>query len=264
MEHPFFSLSKNKDTKPRHYISPDGTSQVRVMPAGYGMPTIWDKDLLIYLSTLIREAMNRGDLGETNQSIRIDVWNYLESTGKDDGMQQYKGVLDALRRLNGCTIETTIETNGISHTKGFSLLDYYDVAVKTKTGEIAALEITVCDWLYGAIWNASKEMLSISRKYFGLKGGIERRLYELARKHCGKQKYWKATMDVLWRKSGSQGTLRHFRHKVFKGQVDLGTVPDYRVELRPKDDMVVFYSIHYKAPVEALLKATRRNRKLVD
>ena len=264
MEHPFFCLSKRKDTKPRHYESADGKNQVTVMPTGHGMPTIWDKDLLIYVSTLIREAMNRGDMGPENRPIRIDTWNFLEATVKGDGTQQYKGVLDTLRRLKGCTIETTIETNGISHTKGFSLLNDYDIAVKTKTGKIAALEIKVCDWLYGAIWNDSQEMLSINPDYFKLDGGIERRLYEIARKHCGSQPFWKVGMETLWKKSGSTAELKKFRHMVFKGQVDLGTLPDYRVELRPQDDQVVFYSKHHKAPVEALLEATRRKKKPVD
>lgn len=264
MEHPFFSLSKRRDVKPRHYESPDGKAHLTIMPTGYGLPTIWDKDLLIYASTLIREAMNRGDMGETNRAIKIDVWNYLESTVKGDGAAQYKGVLEALKRLKGCSIETTIETGGTSYTEGFSLLDSYKVAVKTKTGKVASLEIKVCDWLYGAIWNATQEMLSINRDYFKLEGGIERRLYELARKHCGSQPFWKVGMSTLWEKSGSQGTLREFRRKVFKGQVDLGTLPDYRVELLPDEDQVVFYSKHHKAPVQALLDVTRRKKKPVD
>jgi len=264
MEHPFFSLSKRRNTQPRHYESPDGKSKVTVMPTGYGMPTIWDKDLLIYVSTLIRESMNRGDMGAENRPIRITTWNYLEATNKGDGTAQYKGVLDALRRLKGCNIETTIETNGTSHTKGFSLLNDYDIAVKTKTGKVASLEIKVCDWLYGAIWNDTQEMLSINPDYFKLDGGIERRLYELARKHCGGQPFWKVGMETLWEKSGSTAELKKFRHMVFRGQVDLGTLPDYRVELRPEDDQVVFYSKHHKAPVKALLEATRRKKKPVD
>jgi len=262
MEHPFFSLSKRRDVKPRHYESPDGKAQITFMPTGYGMPNIWDKDLLIYVSTLIREGMNRGDMGEANQAIKIDVWNYLEATVKGDGAAQYKGVLDTLRRLSSCYIETSIETNGKRRITPFTLLTF-DVLVETKTGKVASLEIKLCDWMYRAIWNASQEMLSISRDYFKLEGGIERRLYELARKHCGSQPFWKVGIETLWEKSGSQGNLREFRRSVYKKQLDLGTLPDYRVELRPDDDQVIFYSKHHKAPVEALLEATRRKKQPV-
>jgi plasmid replication initiation protein len=255
MEHPFYSLSKKKDIKPRHYVSQDGKAELTVKPTSDGLPTIWDKDLLIYAATLIREAMNRGEMGPDNRSIRIDTWNFLEATVKGDGAQQYKGMLDTLRRLQGCNVETSIETNGKRYIKGFSLLDYYEIAVTTKTGKVASLEVKLCDWLYGAIWNASQEMLSINREYFKLEGGIERRLYELARKHCGNQPFWKVDIETLWTKSGSTAELKKFRHMVFKGQVDLGTIPDYRVELRPEKDQVVFYSKHYKKPVAAVLEA---------
>jgi len=263
MEHPFFSLSKRKATNPRYYESADGTIKITIMPTGYGIPTIWDKDLLIYVSTLIREAMNRGDMGSENRAIRIDTWNFLEATAKGDGTRSYNAVIDTLDRLKGCMIKTCISTNGTSYTEAFSLFDKYKIVVKTKAGKISALEIKVCDWLYGAIWNDSQEMLSINRNYFKLEGGIERRLYELARKHCGSQPYWKVNITTLWAKSGSQSPLKKFRHLVFKGQVDLGTLPDYRVELRPEVDQVVFYSKHHKAQVEAILEATRRKNKSV-
>jgi plasmid replication initiation protein len=255
MEHPFFSLSKNKDMAIRNYESPDGKAKLMVMPSGIGIPTIWDKDLLIYAATLIREEMNQGRMGSENRPIRIDTYNFLEATVRGDGTRSYKALLDTLRRLSGCLVETTVETNGISYTEGFSLLTDYKIAAKTKTGKVASLEIKLCEWMYGALWNANQEMLSISRDYFRLEGGIERRLYELARKHCGKQPYWKPGVDVLWKKSGSKSTLKEFRRMIFKGQTDLGTLPDYRVILKPEIDQVWFFSKNYKEPVAALMEA---------
>ena len=261
MEHPFFSLSKRKNCQQRVYTSPDGKAKVTVTPTIAGMPTIWDKDLLIYAATLIREEILKGNMGPENRPIKIDVWNYLESTVKSDNADQYKEVAKAVKRLHGCTIETDIETNGTRYEEGFHLLDSYRIATKTKTGKIASLEIKLCDWLYGAIYNAEQEMLSINRDYFKLTGGIERRLYELARKHCGNQPYWKVSIPVLWEKSGSQGELKKFRYSVFKGQVDLGTLPDYLVELLPEKDQVVFYSKNHKA---AIIKALAPHVTPVD
>ena len=50
-------------------------------------------------------------------------------------------------------------------------------------------------WLYNAV--QSKEVLTINRDYFRLSGGLERRLYELARKHCGHQPEWSVSIDTL-------------------------------------------------------------------
>jgi plasmid replication initiation protein len=48
MEHPMFSLAKSPDTAIRYYEHNGNT--ITVAPSAYGMPTIWDKDVLIYLS----------------------------------------------------------------------------------------------------------------------------------------------------------------------------------------------------------------------
>ena len=48
-----------------------------------------------------------------------------------------------------------------------------------------ALEIKLSDWFFNAV--LADELLSINRDYFRLRKPLERRLYELARKHCGEQ-----------------------------------------------------------------------------
>ena len=199
--------------------------------------------------------MNKGILGSENQYVKIDTWNYFAATYRGDGASQYKSVVATLDRLKGCTIKTTIATNDTIFTEAFSLLDGYKILTRTKTGKIASVQIKICDWLFGAIWNAEDEMLAVNRDYFKLTGGIERRLYEIARKHCGTQPYWKVGINILWKKSGSAGELKEFRRKILKGQVDLGSLPDYRVVLHQKADQVVFYSKNYRKPVQALLFA---------
>src|SRR5215467_2469888 len=46
---------------------------------------------------------------------------------------------------------------------------------------------------------------------FRLDGGIERRLYELCRKHCGAQPTWSIGLELLYKKSGSREPLRNFQ-----------------------------------------------------
>ena len=58
-----------------------------------------------------------------------------------------------------------------------------------------AVEVTLSEWLYNAV--LGKEVLTISRDYFRLRKPIERRLYELARKHCGNQEKWTVGLKIL-------------------------------------------------------------------
>src|SRR5215467_15496134 len=58
MEHPMFSLSKKPDRRIRRYEH-NGNS-LTVAPSAYGLATIWDKDILIYLISQIVEGLNQG------------------------------------------------------------------------------------------------------------------------------------------------------------------------------------------------------------
>jgi plasmid replication initiation protein len=49
----------------------------------------------------------------------------------------------------------------------------------------------------------AKSVLTLSRDYFRLRKPLERRIYELARKHCGRQRNGVSSVDTLLKKSGS-------------------------------------------------------------
>ena len=83
------------------------------------------------------------------------------------------------------------------------------------------------------------EVLTLHRDYFRLRKPIERRIYELARKHCGQQPSWKASIEVLHRKSGSKSTDKEFRRAV-RNLAASDHLPDYMVSFDAEHDMVLF------------------------
>jgi plasmid replication initiation protein len=50
------------------------------------------------------------------------------------------------------------------------------------------VEIRPSDWVFNAI--RAKEVLTLHRDYFRLRKPLERRMYELVRKHCEQQATW--------------------------------------------------------------------------
>jgi plasmid replication initiation protein len=99
-----------------------------------------------------------------------------------------------------------------------------------------AVEVKLSDWFYHSI--IANELLTISREYFRLRKPIERRIYELARKHCGDQPTWKVRLEKLHKKIGSTAPLRKLRVPL----VELAAtnhLPDYNVALS-SDDVVTF------------------------
>jgi plasmid replication initiation protein len=229
MEHPFFSLSKKPDHKIRYYEH--NGEYIKIAPGAYGMATIFDKDILIFAMSQIIAKMNAGE--EPSQIIRFSAYDLLVSTERDVHGRSYERLKAALARLQGTSITTCIRTGTKEITKGFGLIEWWDIIRETRDGRMEGLELKISDWLYNAI--LEKEVLTISRDYFRLGKPIERRIYEICRKHCGKQKTWSIGLELLKKKTGSKSPIRNFRIDVKKA-IENNDFPDYKLSL--EDDLL--------------------------
>jgi plasmid replication initiation protein len=175
MERPFFSLSKGKRIEPIDYHVRNGTTDVRVRVtanADTGMATIWDADILIWAASQVREAMIRGV--PTSRKFRVSLYELLRWIGRPTGGSEYARVVEALRRLKGTVIETTIRQKG-TRPQGFGWIEEWS-APTDENGKSLGIEFTIADWLFQGVRD-DKLVLSIDRDYFALTGGIERWLY---------------------------------------------------------------------------------------
>lgn len=237
MEAPIFSLSTKPDLSTFEWESKDKTRVLRVIPSTLGRATQMDKDVLIYLISQAMEAKNRNRADADSRRIRFTVYNYLIGTNKPTGGIEYQRLEKALRRLNGTVIETNIRTNKTVSKRGFGIIDSWSAVEKSEDDErMIAIEVVLSDWLYNAI--QAKEVLTLNPNYFRLRKPLERRLYELARKHCGQQATWKISLALLRDKSGSRAPAREFR-RMIKNICTDNTLPEYKMCLN-EDDNVIF------------------------
>lgn len=245
MEHPIFAL-KAGDRRVRIYERNGLT--VKVMPGTYGCATIHDKDVWIYCISQLVEAMNRGR--DISRTVRFTAYDFLVSTNRDVSGRAYKRMTEALGRLAGTRIETNIETGGYREKAGFGLIDSWRVVEKSPMDDrMVAVEVTIPDWLFRAV--RDRQVLTLSRDYFRLRRPLDRRIYELARKHCGHQSRWTVSMAVLHQKSGSTAALNRFRFEM-RALAECNDLPDYRMAYDAEDDSVTFYT---RAPKGAIAQA---------
>lgn len=97
-------------------------------------------------------------------------------------------------------------------------------------------EVVLSDWLMRAIESA--EVVTISPDYFRLRRPLERRVYEIARKHCGSSRKWQIGLEKLQAKTGSNAPLKRFRHNL-REIIEADHTPFYRLELSDKDLITV-------------------------
>lgn len=229
MEHPIFSLATKPDTRVLHYEH--NGSSVEIAPSVKGLATIHDKDILIYCISQLIAKMNQGE--EPSRVVRLKAYDLLVSTNRETSGRGYELLKSAFERLAGSRITTNIVTNGVREISGFGLIDAWRIRVKDqRTARMVEIEVTLSEWMYNAI--LGKEVLTLSRDYFRLRKPLERRMYELARKHCGKQPEWLVSIEILKKKCGSVSTDREFRRLVqaiCEEDRQHNHMPDYAVSL---------------------------------
>ncbi len=224
MEAPIFSLATKPDKDEWHWASKDGTRQVQVIPSVRGRATQMDKDVLIYIISQLTEGLNRERSDTENRRIRFTVYDYLVSTNKLTGGDQYARLEAALDRMAGTRIKTNIQTGGTHIKQNFGIIERYQIVEKAPDDE-----------------------RMIALEDFRLRKPLERRLYEIARKHCGHQTTWAIDLELLQAKAGSKCALREFR-RMLREIIDADILPDYRISLS-KTDKVTFYA---KSPARLL------------
>jgi plasmid replication initiation protein len=232
MEHPVFSLSTKPDMRTLHYEH-NGNS-ITIIPSGLGLATIHDKDVLLYCTSYLRAAIQEGH--EPNQTVRFIAHDLLISTNRTTNNLSYHRLENTLNRLRGTTINTNIKTGILVIEEGFGLIDAWRIVKETPNGRMIAVEVKLSDWFYHSI--LANELLTINREYFRLRKPIERRLYELARKHCGDQPTWKVRLETLHRKIGTTAPLRKLRVPLVE-LTATDHLPDYNLAL-DDDDVVTF------------------------
>lgn len=247
MEHPLFSLSVKKDMAPFEYEQ--GNVKVKITPAAKeGRANVFDRDILIYVLSQLMAAKNDGQ--QIGRRVQISAHDLLKATNRHTTGQAYGTLRRALTRLQFTQIETNIHDGGIGEWRSISFITDAKIVKEDSTGRLLSVELEMGDWLVKAIEN--KNVLTLHRAYFQLRKPLERRLYELARKHCGMQPLWRIGLDKLQHKTGSTSTSKEFKRlvkSICKADTEQAHMPDYRfrlvgdnLEITPKPEFTKVYS----------------------
>lgn len=234
MEHPFYSLSKKPDMGVRRYDH--NGNWVEIKPSYKGLATIYDKDILIYCISQIMHKIRKGET--VSPRVRINTHDLLIFTNRGTAGKDYAALVAAIDRLSGTRISTNIRTGDEEQYDTFGLIDAASIRRKHgMNGRLLWCEVELSTWVFNAI--KAQEVLTLHRDYFRLRKPIERRLYEIARKHCGRQANWTIGLGTLLKKSGSKSSLKEFRRAV-RHLVEHDHLPDYSVCFNEASDNVTF------------------------
>lgn len=230
MEFPIFSLKKTRDIHVVEWSDEKGNF-FSIVPSVLGRATMQDKNMVVFLISKIIEGVNRKRIDAKNRVVQFVMHDFLVVTGKGTGGKDYRREVEGLKRLKGTQITTNIWVDGIQISGGFGLIEDWKT-IQNASGAMV-VRVTLSEWLLNQV--LQKNILTISREYFSL-APLQKRIYELGRKHCGKKPKFKIGLALLQKKCGSTASINEFRRAIRTTKI-----PDFVLSL-DEGDMVVFLS----------------------
>jgi hypothetical protein len=228
MQHPFFTIQKTPQLKRREFDF--GDVHITISPSSYGQATYWDLDILRYLCSQLNHMVENRK--EHSRQLTVVAHKVLKFAGRTTGKAGYQALIDALRRLAGTRVETNIKAGGKFHINSFSWIESYDLLGEEddegRMTRLTGISLKLSEWVYDAI-ATDRAVLSFAPEYFTLTSGLERRLYDIARKFCGASPFWPISLVNLHAKIGTTQPLKRLRMELQK-IIDADPLPEYRLQ----------------------------------
>jgi plasmid replication initiation protein len=205
----------------------DGRVKIKVRaPEEIGVATVWDKDVLVYIVSLMVERMNKGQ--EVSKTVHFTIHDFCRVTGIKAAGTAYERLKGALERLQGTQVITNIETGGEGQDDAFSWLPEARMQYRRNSrGEkiLKSVRVTVCDWIWRAI-TVDQRILTYDPAWFHLPP-LEKRLYEVARSYCGRKPGFIIGLEKLQQRVGSETDLKKFKLALTKIATKRRPLPGY-------------------------------------
>ncbi|MDP3609147.1 MAG: replication initiator protein A [Methylophilus sp.] len=209
-----------------------------ITPSTTGLPTVRDKDILIYCVSWLANALFDERHKDLSRNLRFTARDFLDFSKRGNGGAQYDGLVQALDRLAGSKITTNIcppaeiKENGGS----FNFIRYE--AERDRDGCIDAVNIELPERLYhfATDWT---HVCAMHPDYFMLTP-LHRLIYILAKIYCGVWQPWAVPLNELHRLTGCSSPFRNFKISV-QGLLKDNSIPEYRVEIDAQKVTATFY-----------------------
>lgn len=236
MAHPFAAFSKDLEKIDYRREYRDGSVvELKVRSTeSIGMATIHDFDVVLYVISAIREAMNRGE--EPPRTVTFTPRQFLTWSDRPTGGRSYDNLYKALERLATTSVKTSIIE---SDSRRENLEPWVSWTIHLREdGETLRRNDKVTVRLNSWLWKSVAEnefVLAVDQQYFSLRSSYERFLYRVFRKSVGQDNFWGWRMRNLYEKAGTNSEFSYFAYKV-REYAQEDRLPRYRLSVMKEDN----------------------------
>jgi plasmid replication initiation protein len=229
----WFSLSVKRTEPIEHqYVDARSNRTETVRITGhpeYGIATIHDQDLIIFMISQWVEAKKRGL--EPTRRVCFKPYQFFAWINRTTSGSAYLRQREALPRLKTTNIETSyVFDKGQRRNERAQFSWISEWKTTEENGKIHGVEVVLAEWLFDSIQDFN--VLTLDKRYFDIEGSIERWLYLYARKATGGASgIWKESFKKLYEKSASQQAYKHYANRL-RELIKKNNLPGFNLETR--------------------------------
>lgn len=226
----WFSLAKTPRTEPIVHEHKNYSIKIAQTSRDYGIATIWDHDILIFLFSQIIHAHKHGI--QTSARVRFTGYEYFHFLrrrwgGGITGQKAYQQLWNALNRLHYTEIHTDVKPHGEIESGEIKFFWLPHIEKMKMKGRAVGYEVWLDPKLYEWTQNL-KNVLTLDPRYFDISGGLDRFLYLWSRKSVGPKQDsgWTERFDLVYEKSGSTTPKPQF-YQLLRKSIKNNQIPGY-------------------------------------
>lgn len=207
------SLSKSSKRKIIEHQVKD--SWVRISSdKDQGIATIYDMDVLMFITSMLMDKVNKGTLDYKQRKIRFTGYEYFYFTNKHRSGRADKELQQSLERLHTTRIETSIRSE---HKRNLYSSFYWlsEWQKLEENGRAVGYSVVLPDWMFESI-TKPKLVLTLDEEYFHIRGGLVKWLYLFCRKarSHNSRGAWRESFISIYNKSGMKSPYKTFKKKL--------------------------------------------------
>ncbi len=236
MERSWFDLSKSRKRQLIQHTTKDGSWVKIHSDKEYGLATIYDMDILLFITSMLMDKKNKGQ--QLSRRITFTGYEYFYFTNKHRSGRADKQLQEALTRLHTTRIETSIR----SEDKRELYSSFYWISEwqkMEKDGRAVGYSIVLPDWIFDSI-TSPRHILTLDEEYFHIAGGLTRWLYLYCRKARSPKArgVWKESFQSIYTKSGMKSPTKVFRKKL-REVISKQSIPNYYLEENEEEILTI-------------------------
>jgi plasmid replication initiation protein len=230
MAHPFAAFSKDLEEIVYERTYADGRELKLWVTSGvFGMATIHDFDVVLYVISAIQQAVNDGN--EPPRTITFTPRRFLKWTGRSTGGRAYDNLYASLERLASTSVKTTL-SEGDSRRENMEPWIAWTIELREDGEELRRndkVTVRLNSWLWKSVVE-EELLLSADQEYFQLRSAYERFLYRVFRKSVGRDNFWSWRMDTLYDRAGTNAEMSMFAYRV-RQYAEKDRIPGIRLSI---------------------------------